>query len=177
LSNNCATAASDENPPLDSRAQREQREIDRGECQRDRGRGGRHGQAMPWNQEQQQPAGHRQQVAGGKDAFGRHRGVRDVRARLQHEQRSLGLVHALGGGVIQPAEQRRHVRRGIDAQKIVVLPFVEVGVKIRSDVAGFITGDQLLVLASLAVVAVWKGFGYSMLILIVPSGPAGCPLM
>ncbi|GAB2592285.1 carbohydrate ABC transporter permease [Kribbella endophytica] len=29
---------------------------------------------------------------------------------------------------------------------------------------GFVTGDQLLVLASLAVVAVWKGFGYSMLI-------------
>lgn len=31
---------------------------------------------------------------------------------------------------------------------------------------GFLTGEQLLVLASLAVVSVWKGFGYSMLILL-----------
>ncbi|PSL06012.1 carbohydrate ABC transporter membrane protein 1 (CUT1 family) [Haloactinopolyspora alba] len=31
---------------------------------------------------------------------------------------------------------------------------------------GFITGDQILVLASLALVSVWKGFGYAMLILL-----------
>jgi multiple sugar transport system permease protein len=31
---------------------------------------------------------------------------------------------------------------------------------------GFITGEQILVLASLAVVSVWKGFGYAMLILL-----------
>lgn len=31
---------------------------------------------------------------------------------------------------------------------------------------GFLSGDQLLVLASLAVVSVWKGFGYAMLILL-----------
>lgn len=31
---------------------------------------------------------------------------------------------------------------------------------------GFLTGDQLLVLGSLALVSVWKGFGYAMLILL-----------
>ncbi|MFI6650417.1 carbohydrate ABC transporter permease [Streptomyces sp. NPDC050529] len=38
--------------------------------------------------------------------------------------------------------------------------------KIGAGPVPFLSGDQLLVLASLALVAVWKGFGYSMLVLL-----------